>query len=161
LRTETRNQYGSKPEVPPFVVWALPRADILRKLAEVGLLPVTAIVRRAEHERQMPDPAWNPQQYSPAIASGSPTRRRCKEQMPVTPKRRIRAANASGDVPEVLTVGDIAALTGYSRQTVTKMFENETGVIVVRRPEKLHKRSYRSIRIPHPVFERVIRRMSN
>src|SRR5205807_2446680 len=103
----------------------------------------------------------NHQPERPAIASEWPRRRRCKKQTRATPGLEMRAANASAVVPEVLTVSDVAALTGYSRQTVTKMFENEKGVIVVRRPETLHKRSYKSIRIPRHVYERVMRRMSN
>jgi len=30
-------------------------------------------------------------------------------------------------------------------------------VIVLKRPETMHKRSYRSIRIPHAIYERVLR----
>jgi len=58
------------------------------------------------------------------------------------------------------TVAEVAALTGFSRQTVTRMFEKEKGVLIVERPETLHKRKHRSIRIPRAVYERVIRRMS-
>jgi transcriptional regulator GlxA family with amidase domain len=58
------------------------------------------------------------------------------------------------------SVAEVAALTGLSRRTVTRLFENEQGVIILERPEKLHKRSYRSIRIPRHVYERVIRRMT-
>lgn len=59
-----------------------------------------------------------------------------------------------------LTVPEVAQLTGLSRQTVTRIFQSERGVIVVERPESMHKRSYRSIRIPRAVFERVIERLS-
>jgi AraC-like DNA-binding protein len=58
------------------------------------------------------------------------------------------------------TVAEVAALTGFSRQTVTRMFEKEKGVLIVERPETLHKRKHRSIRIPRAVYERVIRRVS-
>ena len=57
-------------------------------------------------------------------------------------------------------VAEVAELTGFSRQTVIRMFENEKGVLILERPERLHKRGYRSIRIPRAVFERVIRKMS-
>jgi predicted DNA-binding transcriptional regulator AlpA len=60
-----------------------------------------------------------------------------------------------------LTVAEVAELTGYSRQTVTRMFEDEPGVLVIRRPETRNKRSYRSIRIPRSVYERVVRRFAN
>ena len=55
------------------------------------------------------------------------------------------------------TIKDAARLTGLSRQTVTRIFEREQGVIVVKRPKTVAGRNYRSIRIPRPVYERVIR----
>jgi hypothetical protein len=58
------------------------------------------------------------------------------------------------------TVAEVSALTGYSRQTITRMFENERGVLIIERPEKLHKRSFRSIRIPRPALERVLGRIT-
>jgi hypothetical protein len=60
-----------------------------------------------------------------------------------------------------LSVAEVAGFTGYSRQTVTKMFEDEPGVLVINRPETRNKRSYRSIRIPRCVYERVIRKVAN
>lgn len=64
-------------------------------------------------------------------------------------------------MPEKLiyTVDEVAALTGLSRQTVTKLFEHEPGVIVLERPTEMHKRRYRSIRIPRAVYERVVNRL--
>jgi hypothetical protein len=58
------------------------------------------------------------------------------------------------------TVAEVAELTGFSRQTITRLFENEPGVIIIGRGEQLHTRSYRSIRIPNAVYERVIRRFT-
>jgi hypothetical protein len=60
----------------------------------------------------------------------------------------------------VLTIADIAALTGFSRSTVTRMFQHERGVIILARPETMHKGRYRSIRIPRAVYERVVARIS-
>lgn len=57
------------------------------------------------------------------------------------------------------TVAEVAALMGLSRQTVTRLFQHEPGVIVLERPERLHKRAYRSIRIPHVAYERVVNRL--
>lgn len=57
------------------------------------------------------------------------------------------------------TVAEVAELTGFSRKTVTRMFEREKGIIVLTRPETMHKRGYRSIRIPRAVFERVVKGM--
>jgi AraC-like DNA-binding protein len=58
------------------------------------------------------------------------------------------------------TVLEVAALMGLSRPTVTRLFENERGVLILERPEARHKRGYRSIRIPHAVYERVIGRIT-
>ncbi len=55
------------------------------------------------------------------------------------------------------TIQEVAALMGLSRQTVTRLFENEPGVIILKRPEKMHKRSLRTIRIPVAVYARVLR----
>jgi predicted DNA-binding transcriptional regulator AlpA len=60
---------------------------------------------------------------------------------------------------QAYTVQEVAALTGFSRQTVTRMFEQERGVIILGRPESMHKRPYRSIRIPRVEYERVIGRL--
>lgn len=62
------------------------------------------------------------------------------------------------DLPIAYTINEIAQMTGFSRQTVTRMFENEPGVIILNRPEKMHKRRYRTIRVPAAVFERVLRK---
>lgn len=56
----------------------------------------------------------------------------------------------------VYTIQEVAALTGLSRQTVTRLFEGERGVLILERPEQMHKGRYRTIRIPRAVYERVI-----
>ena len=61
---------------------------------------------------------------------------------------------------EVYTVAEIAGLTGFSVPTVIRMFEREPGVIILSRPETMHKRRYRSIRIPDTVYKRVINRLT-
>ncbi len=58
------------------------------------------------------------------------------------------------------TVAEVCALTGFSRATITRMFEAEPGVLIINRPEKMHKQRYRSIRIPREVYERVRHRLS-
>lgn len=60
----------------------------------------------------------------------------------------------------VYTVAEVAALMGLSRRTVTRLFEHEPGVIILERPEQLHKRRFRSIRIPRSVYERVLRKLT-
>jgi hypothetical protein len=59
----------------------------------------------------------------------------------------------------MLTVPQIATLTGRSRRTIIRWFENEPDVVLLSvfdHPEELHKRRYRTLRIPRAVFERVI-----
>jgi len=51
-------------------------------------------------------------------------------------------------------------MTGFSRSTITRLFEHERDVLVIERPTQKHKRRYRSIRIPHHVYERVLRKMT-
>jgi hypothetical protein len=64
------------------------------------------------------------------------------------------------DLKPAYTVDEVAALTGFSRNTIIRLFQNERGVIVLVRPSALHKRRYRSIRIPRAVYERVIGRLA-
>lgn len=61
---------------------------------------------------------------------------------------------------EAYTVKEVAAKMGLSRQTITRIFEDERGVIILARPERLHKRGHRSIRIPRAVYERVLNRLT-
>ena len=44
---------------------------------------------------------------------------------------------------QAYTVLKVAALTGFSRNTVIRMFERKKGVLILGRPESMHKRSYR------------------
>lgn len=60
---------------------------------------------------------------------------------------------------ETYTLAEVAAMTGFSRYTITRLFERERGVLILERPESLHKRSYRSIRIPRAVYQRVFNRL--
>lgn len=60
---------------------------------------------------------------------------------------------------QAYTVAEVAALMGFSRPTITKMFEREPGVLILDRPEMVHKRRYRSIRIPRDVYARVLSRL--
>jgi hypothetical protein len=56
------------------------------------------------------------------------------------------------------TIAEIAKMLNYSPQFITRLFENEKGVLIVERKAK--KRNYRSIRIPRAVYERVIRKLT-
>jgi len=57
---------------------------------------------------------------------------------------------------QVYTVAEVAELMGLSRQTVTRPFEHEKGVLILSRPETMHKRPYRSLRIPRVAYERTL-----
>ena len=61
----------------------------------------------------------------------------------------------------VLSINEAAELTGLSPQTMTRMFEDVPGVIIIDRPETMHKRRHRTIRIPRAVFDRVLRKVTN
>lgn len=61
---------------------------------------------------------------------------------------------------EAYTVAELAEMTGFSRRTITRLFEREKGVIILERPERMHKRRFRTIRIPRAVYERVITRLT-
>jgi len=60
----------------------------------------------------------------------------------------------------VSTVSEISHITGFSRQTITRLFENKPGMIIIQRGARLNTGSYRSIRIPGMVYERVFRRFT-
>jgi hypothetical protein len=42
-------------------------------------------------------------------------------------------------------VAEVAALTGFTRQTVTRMFEKEKGILILEHLEKMHKRGYPNV----------------
>jgi hypothetical protein len=58
------------------------------------------------------------------------------------------------------TVPEVATLTGFSVQTITRMFQAEPGVLVLERKTTIGKQRYRSIRIPRSVYERVVRKIT-
>jgi hypothetical protein len=55
----------------------------------------------------------------------------------------------------------VAATTPLPRQTVTRLFEHEPSVIILERTRRIHKRPYRSIRIPRALYERVVKRLTS
>ena len=67
--------------------------------------------------------------------------------------KRFEAFKALHTPP--LSVQDVVTLTGWSARTVIRRFEHEPGVLILSRPEQVHKRRYRTFRIPRAVFERV------
>jgi hypothetical protein len=57
------------------------------------------------------------------------------------------------------TPSEVAASWALSENTIRSLFENEPGVLIIDRPERLHKRQYRSMRIPASVVGRVADRL--
>jgi len=51
---------------------------------------------------------------------------------------------------------ELAKLTGLSTDTIRDLFREEPGVLVINRPEQMHKRGYSSMRIPASIAERVL-----
>ena len=53
----------------------------------------------------------------------------------------------------------LAKLWGLSAELVRDLFLDEAGVLKIDRPERMNKRGYCSLRIPHSVADRVHRRL--
>jgi hypothetical protein len=60
---------------------------------------------------------------------------------------------------EHFTPAELAQLWGFSPNFIRNTFKDETGVIVIDRPEEMNKRGYSTIRIPRSVAERVHREL--
>ncbi len=58
-----------------------------------------------------------------------------------------------------LTLAEVAERLKVNEDTVRRLFLNEPGVVVICFPRK-GKRVYRTVRIPEPVFQRVVMRLS-
>lgn len=56
--------------------------------------------------------------------------------------------------PELLTPAEVAAVLKVSTDTVMRKFSKVAGVIDLGTPTGMHKRRYRTIRIPRSVLER-------
>jgi hypothetical protein len=57
---------------------------------------------------------------------------------------------------QFFTVAEAAKFLKVSRDTITRLFADEPGVVDLGSPERLHKRRYRVLRIPDAIFNRVI-----
>ena len=57
------------------------------------------------------------------------------------------------------SVIEISKLWALSEKTVRKMFEREPGVLHWGTEERLHKRAYRTLRVPETVLHRVHRKL--
>jgi transcriptional regulator GlxA family with amidase domain len=58
------------------------------------------------------------------------------------------------------SVEEIAERLNLGRDSVRRLFLSEPGVVVLQGPKKKYKRSYRTVRIPESVFQRVYRRLT-
>ena len=61
---------------------------------------------------------------------------------------------------QVYTINELATMLGLSRQTVIRLFENESGIILIERPETMHKKRHRTIRVPRAVYQRVLHKIT-
>jgi AraC-like DNA-binding protein len=77
-------------------------------------------------------------------------------------RMRERQEKADGPVPDPVetpyTVAEVAKMTGFSPQTVTRIFEHERGVVIYEEKRPRKRASYRTIRIPRHVYRRVIQK---
>jgi hypothetical protein len=70
------------------------------------------------------------------------------------PKRTPKKIEVDPDKP-CFTVAEVSLLLGLSRWTVIRLFEGEPGVLILLRPETMHKRRRRKMTIPRAVYLRV------
>ena len=71
---------------------------------------------------------------------------------------RMRARSTpAAELMRPYTIGELVNLHNLSRDTVTRLYENEPGVVILER--RNNGRRYRTIRVPNHVFLRVINRM--
>ena len=71
----------------------------------------------------------------------------------------VVAANAlSHSFQRHYSVAEISEKWGLSRDAIRRLFRDEPGVLVLRRPRKDSKRPYTTLRIPQEVMERVYQR---
>jgi hypothetical protein len=85
---------------------------------------------------------------------------------PIEPSRAFRPASAEAPSgfsdfanEKHYSVNEIAKLWALSEKTVRRIFEREPGVIQWSREETLHKRGYRTLRVPETVLHRVHRKL--
>lgn len=61
--------------------------------------------------------------------------------------------------PQYVSVPEIALATGLSRDTITRLFQQEEGVLVLATQTRF-KRRYRTLRVPLHVRDRVLDRLT-
>jgi hypothetical protein len=85
---------------------------------------------------------------------------------PIEPSRAFRPVSVTSPLTSIdlanekhYSVIEIAKLWALNEKTVRRIFEREPGVIQWGGEEALHKRSYRTLRVPETVLHRVHRRL--
>ena len=73
------------------------------------------------------------------------------------PAQAVRASVPGDPFEPPYTVAEVANLTGFSVQTVIRIFAKERGVLIYDANHPRRRASYRSIRIPRYVYRRVMR----
>jgi hypothetical protein len=80
----------------------------------------------------------------------------------IEPSRAFRPVSVASPLSSInlanekhYSVAEIAKLWALSEKTVRRIFEREPGVIQWSREETLHKRGYRTLRVPETVLHRV------
>jgi hypothetical protein len=86
---------------------------------------------------------------------------RPKETKQIASTRNFPESTECLELERHFTVREIAALWAYSIETVRQLFLHEPGVLVIGCGERLHKRSYHSIRVPESVLKSVHRKLRN
>jgi hypothetical protein len=66
-------------------------------------------------------------------------------------------ADNAGTLGDYLTVDEIASMLRVSTDTVIRTFAGRPGVLELGRPETMHKRRYRVLRIPRSVLDKYLR----
>jgi len=77
--------------------------------------------------------------------------------------QQIRIAETCGSespLERCFSPEQLAKLWVLSTDTVRRIFEHESGVLVIEKPRIYGKRHYRTLRIPESVAERVYHRLS-
>jgi hypothetical protein len=76
------------------------------------------------------------------------------------PERTAKKIEVDPD-KQTFSVAEVSILLGCSRWTTIRLFEREPGTLILLRPETMHKRRRRMIRIPRAVYLRVRTRLAH
>lgn len=68
--------------------------------------------------------------------------------------------SVSGTKRSYWTVGEVAQLLHVHRATVTRMFQDEPGVVKIGKTRRSGRRPHLTLRIPDAILQRELRRLS-